>query len=141
MYLTRRRVRYAKTPVLDAAAIFFKSGSLYQCEPEEGYTCVQYQGNKINVLNAVVEIDTTPGEVAPLQQTPAAAPTTVTKVASGSQPPTTASGSVAPTSALTRTPIYIVVVMSNELKKNAANDHGRLATAIHEFMTSAAANP
>ncbi len=94
MYLTRRRVRYADTPVLKEAAIYFKSGSFFQCVPEKDYVCIQYRGNKINVLNGLVEVETT-----------------------GPEPKA-----------------YIVAVMSNELRKNAALDHGRLATGIHALI-------
>jgi hypothetical protein len=31
--------------------------------------------------------------------------------------------------------------MSNELKRNAADDHARLATAIHELVTKPASAP
>lgn len=92
LYLTRRRVRYAQSPALADAAVFFKSGSLFECKPEPGYTCGQYRGNAVNVLNALVEVETEDGGV------------------------------------------YIVAVMSNELKKNAALDHGRLAGEIHALV-------
>jgi hypothetical protein len=102
MYLTRRRVRYAMSPSLEDSGIFFKSGSLFQCKPEAGYSCGQYRGNKTNVLNALVEVETPAGP-----------------------------GEARPT-------VYIVAVMSNELKKNAALDHGQLATDIHALVRGAA---
>jgi len=98
LYLTRRRVRYAEAPELADSALFFKTGSLFECKPEPNYTCVQYEGNQTNVLNALVEVETPNPEP--------------------EKPPF----------------IYMVAVMSNELKKNAAKDHGRLASAIHKLI-------
>jgi len=113
LYLTRRRIRYAKAPELDDAAVFFKSGSLFQCKPEPGFTCAQYEGNEVNVLNALVEV-----EIAP---PPSAAPATA-------GPP--------PVGAPLRPLVYIVAVMSNELKRNAADDHARLASLVHKLLLS-----
>ncbi len=61
LYLTRRRVRYAKAPALKDHALFFKSGSFYRCVPEEGYTCTAYEGNATNILNALVEVEAQKG--------------------------------------------------------------------------------
>jgi len=61
MYLTKRRYRYAYAPELDQAAVFFKSGSLYSCKPEEGYRCGKYIGNSRNLLNSVAIVEE-PGE-------------------------------------------------------------------------------
>jgi hypothetical protein len=94
LYLTRRRVRYAQAPELAEHAVYFKSGSLFECVKEPGFTCVQYQGNKTNVLNALVAVETADGRHH-----------------------------------------YVIAVMSNELKKNAATDHGRLAGEIHRLVT------
>lgn len=57
LYMTQRRIRYASHPVLNDHAVYFKSGSLYRCRPEEGFTCRQYEGNDLNLLasTAVVE--------------------------------------------------------------------------------------
>lgn len=57
MYLTRRRIRYAKAPALDEAAVYFKSGSYFKCKPGRKPPCIQYQGDLTNVLNALVEVD------------------------------------------------------------------------------------
>jgi len=57
MYATDRRIRYAASSALDAAAVYFKSGSLYKCKPEEGYTCKKYQGNVENYMNSVVIVE------------------------------------------------------------------------------------
>ncbi|MBI1353104.1 MAG: hypothetical protein GC160_02075 [Acidobacteria bacterium] len=62
LYFTRPRYRYASSPALDDAAVFFKSGSLFQCEPEEGYTCKAYAGNKLNLMHSVAIVER-PGQV------------------------------------------------------------------------------
>ncbi|MEM6531383.1 MAG: hypothetical protein AAF654_02100 [Myxococcota bacterium] len=119
LYLTRRRVRYLGTRKLDAHAAFFKSGSLYQCKPEPGYTCIAYQGNVVNVLNSLVEIETAP----PPPDESSASP----------EPFTPEVDSPAPERY--RPHVYIVAVMSNELKRNAAMDHARLAEQVHAVIT------
>jgi hypothetical protein len=63
LYMTQRRIRYASHPVLLPYAVFFKSGSLYSCQPEEGFVCKQYQGNKLNLLASVAIVEgPVPGE-------------------------------------------------------------------------------
>ena len=57
MYATATRIRYASSPHLNAAAVYFKSGSLYQCQPEEGYECKKYMGNKNNYMNSVIIVE------------------------------------------------------------------------------------
>ncbi len=57
MYFTRRRYRYAAAPALATAAVFFKSGSLYKCRPEEGYECGQYRGNETNLMHSVAIVE------------------------------------------------------------------------------------
>lgn len=57
LYLTDRRIRYAASPALLKAAVYFKSGSLYKCEPEEGFTCKQYMGNVYNYMNSVAIVE------------------------------------------------------------------------------------
>ena len=59
LYMTERRIRYASSPALRDAAVYFKSGSLYSCQPEEGFKCGKYKGNKRNYMNsvAIVEAD------------------------------------------------------------------------------------
>jgi hypothetical protein len=57
MYMTKRRYRYVYAPELHDAAVYFKSGSLYQCQPEEGYRCGKYLGNKNNFMNSVAIIE------------------------------------------------------------------------------------
>jgi len=59
LYLTDRRIRYASSPALSDAAVFFKSGSLYSCKPEEGFTCEKYRGNRLNYMNSLAVVETT----------------------------------------------------------------------------------
>jgi len=61
MYFTRRRYRYASSPALDSAAVFFKSGSLYSCRPEPGFKCKKYMGNAKNFLNSVAIVESPAG--------------------------------------------------------------------------------
>lgn len=56
-YMTDRRIRYAASSALRDAAVYFKSGSLYKCRPEEGYTCEKYKGNVDNFMNSVAIIE------------------------------------------------------------------------------------
>ncbi len=58
LYMTRRRYRYVFAPELAGAAVYFKSGSLYQCKPEEGFRCGKYRGNAKNYMNSVVIMET-----------------------------------------------------------------------------------
>lgn len=57
LYFSRPRYRYASSPRLNKAAVFFKSGSLFECEPEPGFTCKQYQGNKTNLMHSVAVVE------------------------------------------------------------------------------------
>lgn len=95
LYMTQRRIRYASSPALTSAAIYFKSGSLYKCKAEAGFECKKYQGNVKNMLNSVAIIEA-----------PAADPQLY----------------------------YMVVVMSNVLRKNSAVAHQTLATRIHRLL-------
>ncbi len=61
LYMTQRRIRFASSPALTDAAVYFKSGSLFRCEPEPGYTCRQYQGNVENMMNSVAIVEATAG--------------------------------------------------------------------------------
>ncbi len=58
LYLTDWRIRYASSPALNNAAVFFKSGSLYSCRPEPGFTCERNAGNRLNFMNSVVIVET-----------------------------------------------------------------------------------
>jgi hypothetical protein len=42
---------------LNQAAVYFKSGSLYKCKPEEGFTCEKYKGNVDNFMNSMAIIE------------------------------------------------------------------------------------
>jgi hypothetical protein len=57
LYMTERRIRYASAPDLKNAAVYFKSGSLYKCQPEEGYSCKAYAGNAYNYMNSVAIVE------------------------------------------------------------------------------------
>ena len=95
LYMTQRRIRYASSPALNEAAVYFKSGSLYRCEPEPGFECKKYHGNVVNMLNSVAIIEH-----------PAGNPRLH----------------------------YLVVVMSNVLRKNSAVVHQSLATWLHRLL-------
>lgn len=92
MYMTDRRIRYGTAPALTNAALYFKSGSLYKCKEEEGYSCGKYKGNVDNYMNSVAIVEHEDG----------------TK--------------------------YMVVLMSNVLKKNSASDHAALAASIDKII-------
>jgi hypothetical protein len=57
LYMTERRIRYASSPALADAAVYFKSGSLYSCKPEEGFICRKYHGNVKNYMNSVAIVE------------------------------------------------------------------------------------
>ncbi len=57
LYMTRRRIRYASSPALNDAAVYFKSGSFYKCKPEQGFVCKPYRGNVLNLMNSVAIIE------------------------------------------------------------------------------------
>jgi hypothetical protein len=60
-YMTERRIRYASSPALSDAAVYFKSGSLYKCKPAPGFVCRKYHGNVINFMNSVAIIESPAG--------------------------------------------------------------------------------
>ena len=62
LYMTERRIRYASSPALSKAAVYFKSGSLYRCKPEPNFKCLKYHGNVQNLLNSVAIIESPAGE-------------------------------------------------------------------------------
>ena len=95
LYMTQRRIRYASSPALAEAAVYFKSGSLYKCKSEADFKCKKYHGNVINMLNSVAIIEAPAGD---------------------------------------RQLHYMVVVMSNVLRKNSAVVHQTLATRIHRML-------
>lgn len=57
LYVTERRIRYASSPALNGAAVYFKSGSLYRCQPEPGFKCLKYHGNKQNLMHSVAIVE------------------------------------------------------------------------------------
>jgi hypothetical protein len=62
IYITQRRIRYASSPALNDAALYFKSGSLYRCKDEEGFVCKKYMGNRDNLMNSVAIVESPAGE-------------------------------------------------------------------------------
>jgi len=59
--MTERRIRYASSPALNDAAVYFKSGSLYQCAPEPDFICLKYHGNVMNLMNSVAIVESPAG--------------------------------------------------------------------------------
>jgi hypothetical protein len=57
LYMTQRRIRYASSPALNDAAVYFKSGSYYRCKPEPGFACTKYHGNIANWMNSVAIVE------------------------------------------------------------------------------------
>jgi hypothetical protein len=93
MYMTDRRIRYAANESLKTAAVYFKSGSLYKCKPEEGFSCGKYKGNVNNFMNSVAIVEHENGRT------------------------------------------YMVVLMSNVLRRNSNTDHNALAGRIDKLIT------
>jgi len=61
LYLTQKRIRYASAPALAAAAVYFKSGSLYRCTPEPDFTCGKYRGNVVNFMSSIAIVEAPAG--------------------------------------------------------------------------------
>ncbi|MDC6405260.1 MULTISPECIES: serine hydrolase [Maribacter] len=57
MYMTDRRIRYAQSPSLKEAAVYFKSGSLYKCDRSKGEECGKYMGNVMNYMNSIIIVE------------------------------------------------------------------------------------
>lgn len=95
MYVTERRIRYASSPALRDAAVYFKSGSLFRCEPEPDFVCRAYAGNKLNLMHSIAIVEHPAAE---------------------------------------RQLHYLVVLMSNVLRKNGAQVHQSLGTAIQHLV-------
>ena len=57
LYMTDRRIRYAKSTRLDSAAVYFKSGSFYKCDREKDPDCKDYAGNVYNYMNSVIIVE------------------------------------------------------------------------------------
>lgn len=62
LYVTERRIRYASSPALRNAAVYFKSGSLYQCKPEPNFRCRKYHGNVRNFMNSAAIVESPAGQ-------------------------------------------------------------------------------
>ncbi len=92
MYMTDRRIRYAQSPTLKEAAVYFKSGSLYKCDRSKGEACGKYMGNVTNFMNSVIIVE---------------------------HPDNCR---------------YMVVLMTNVLRKNSASDHMYLAGNIDKLI-------
>ena len=61
LYMTERRIRYASSPALADSAVYFKSGSLYSCKEEPGFSCKKYKGNRKNYMNSLALVETPAG--------------------------------------------------------------------------------
>ena len=62
LYMTQRRIRYASSPALYDAAVYFKSGSYYRCRREADFKCRKYRGNELNLLNSVATVESPAGK-------------------------------------------------------------------------------
>ncbi|WP_410474074.1 serine hydrolase [Guyparkeria sp. TX1] len=62
LYMTQRRIRYASSPALADAAVFFKSGSLYKCDREANPDCGKYRGNVYNYMHSVAIVEHPAGD-------------------------------------------------------------------------------
>ena len=92
IYLTDRRIRYAQSPSLNDAAVYYKSGSFYKCDRSNGQSCGDYEGNEFNFMNSVIIVE---------------------------HPDNCK---------------YMVVLMTNVLRKNSAYDHLTLAGNIDKVI-------
>lgn len=95
LYVTERRIRYASSPKLQDAAVYFKSGSLYKCKEEPDFECGAYKGNVRNFMNSFAIVEYPAGE---------------------------------------RQLYYMVMLISNVLRKNSAYEHQVLATQIQKLI-------
>jgi hypothetical protein len=57
LYVTEQRVRYAASPALNDAAVYYKSGSLFSCKPERQGACPPFRGDRVNMMNSVAIIE------------------------------------------------------------------------------------
>jgi hypothetical protein len=62
LYVTEQRVRYAASPALHDAAVYYKSGSLYACKPDREGACPPFRGDRINLMNSVAIVESPAGE-------------------------------------------------------------------------------
>ncbi|MCB0309713.1 MAG: serine hydrolase [Bdellovibrionales bacterium] len=57
LYSTQKRIRYASADSLDRAAVYYKAGSLFSCNPQQLQPCHRYQGTKTNQMNSIALIE------------------------------------------------------------------------------------
>lgn len=57
LYITDRRIRYARSNRLDSARVYFKSGSFYSCDRSKPTYCGDYAGNRFNYMNSVITVE------------------------------------------------------------------------------------
>ena len=57
LYVTEQRTRYAASPALRDAAVYYKSGSLYACTAELYGACPPFRGDRINAMNSVAIVE------------------------------------------------------------------------------------
>lgn len=57
IYMTQGRIRFASSPALFDAAVYFKSGSLYKCKAEPNFKCGKYKGNVVNRLASLAIVE------------------------------------------------------------------------------------
>jgi hypothetical protein len=62
LYVTEQRIRYAASPALHDAAVYYKSGSLYACQPGREGGCPTFRGDRINMMNSVAIVESPAGE-------------------------------------------------------------------------------
>lgn len=55
LYVTERRIRYASSPALANAAVYFKSGSLWKCSRPGA--CGEYRGDVENYMNSIAIVE------------------------------------------------------------------------------------
>lgn len=61
LYMTQRRIRYASHPALHESAVYFKSGSYFQCH-DGPVGCRKYMGDKTNRLGSIAIIESPASE-------------------------------------------------------------------------------
>lgn len=66
LYSTDRRIRYASAPALADSAVFFKSGSFYDCGGGDCPKALEYKGTLKNYMNSVIVVET-PDRPVPLR--------------------------------------------------------------------------
>lgn len=65
-YSTDRRIRYASAPALADSAVYFKSGSWYECGGGECPKALKYKGTSKNYMNSLIIVET-PDRPVPLR--------------------------------------------------------------------------